>query len=112
MKYQIKSNLPISGSHWGLLFRDGVAVTEKRGLADKLKERGYEVVEIVDKTIFVAAPAKSEAVEAVESVEIAEPLTAESEPEPEPQKFTCSKCGKQYMSASALKRHFDKCEAE
>lgn len=109
MNYQIKSNLPISGSHWGLLFRDGVAVTEKRGLADKLKERGYEVVEIVDKTVFVAAPAQSEPVEAVE---IVEPLTEESEPEVEPQKFTCSKCGKQYMSASALKRHFDKCEAE
>lgn len=102
MNYQIKSNLPVSGSHWGLLFRDGVAVTEKRDLADKLKERGYEVLEIVNETVSLDAPAKSEAVDAVEAVTV----------EPEQEIFTCPKCSKQYKSASALKRHFDKCEAE
>ena len=103
MNYQIKSNLPVSGLHWGLLFRDGVAVTEKRGLAERLKERGYEVLEIVNDDIPVVIEAQSEAVDAA-----SEPVTEE----PEPEKFTCTKCGKQYMSASALKRHFDKCEAE
>lgn len=43
MSYQIKSNLPVSGSHWGLIFRDGIAVTEDKRLAEHLKERGYEV---------------------------------------------------------------------
>jgi len=102
MNYQIKSNLPVSGLHWGLLFRDGVAVTEKRGLADKLKGRGYEVSEIGHDAVSVETPAKSEAVDAVEAV------TAE----PEQEIFTCPKCAKEYKSASALKRHFDKCEAE
>ena len=100
MNYQIKSNLPISGSHWGLIFRDGIAVTEDKRLAERLKERGYEV--IVDAAISVEAQAEGEAVDAVEAV------TAE----PEQEIFTCPKCAKQYKSASALKRHFDKCEAE
>ena len=96
MNYQIKSNLPVSGSHWGLLFRDGVAVTEKRGLADKLKERGYEVSEILE------AGTVDNIVKIVDDAII----------EPEQEIFTCPKCSKQYKSASALKRHFDKCEAE
>ena len=96
MNYQIKSNLPVSGSHWGLLFRDGVAVTEKRGLADKLKERGYEVSEILE------AGTVDNIVKIVDDAII----------EPEQEIFTCPKCSKQYKSASALKRHFEKCEAE
>lgn len=96
MNYQIKSNLPVSGSHWGLLFRDGVAVTEKRDLADKLKERGYEVSEILE------AGTVDNIVETVDNAAV----------EPEQEIFTCPKCSKQYKSASALKRHFDKCEAE
>ena len=96
MNYQIKSNLPVSGLHWGLLFRDGVAVTEKRDLADKLKERGYEVSEILE------AGTVDNIVETVDNAAV----------EPEQEIFTCSKCSKQYKSASALKRHFDKCEAE
>ena len=96
MNYQIKSNLPVSGLHWGLLFRDGVAVTEKRDLADKLKERGYEVSEIPE------AGTVDNIVEIVDDAAV----------EPEQEIFTCPKCAKEYKSASALKRHFDKCEAE
>lgn len=96
MNYQIKSNLPVSGSHWGLLFRDGVAVTERRDLADKLKERGYEVSEILE------AGTADNIVETVDNAAV----------ELEQEIFTCPKCSKQYKSASALKRHFDKCEAE
>ena len=96
MNYQIKSNLPVSGLHWGLLFRDGVAVTEKRDLADKLKERGYEVSEIQE------AGTVDNIVETVNNAAV----------EPEQEIFTCPKCAKEYKSASALKRHFDKCEAE
>ena len=96
MNYQIKSNLPVSGSHWGLLFRDGVAVTEKRDLADKLKERGYEVSEIQE------AGTVDNIVKTVDNAAV----------EPEQEIFTCPKCAKEYKSASALKRHFDKCEAE
>lgn len=96
MIYQIKSNLPVSGSHWGLLFRDGVAVTEKRDLADKLKERGYEVSEILE------AETVDNIVKTVDNAVV----------EPEQEIFTCPKCAKEYKSASALKRHFDKCEAE
>ena len=104
MNYQIKSNLPVSGSHWGLIFRDGVAVTEDKRLAERLKERGYEVLETVNDDLPVAAAEKSEAADVAPA---SEPVTDE----PEPEKFTCTKCGKQYQSASALKRHFDKCEA-
>ena len=105
MSYQIKSNLPVSGSHWGLIFRDGVAVTEDQRLAGRLKERGYEVLELVTDAVPMEVAAQGEAVNAAPEPE---PVTVEVEPE----KFTCTKCGKQYMSASALKRHFDKCEAE
>ena len=96
MNYQIKSNLPVSGLHWGLLFRDGVAVTERRDLADKLKERGYEVSEIQE------AGTVDNIVKTVDNAAV----------EPEQEIFTCPKCAKEYKSASALKRHFEKCEAE
>ena len=92
MSYQIKSNLPISGSHWGLIFRDGVAVTEDKRLAERLKERGYEV--IVDAAIPVEAQTEGEAVDAAE-----------------PEKLVCPKCGKEYKSAPALQKHIEKCEA-
>lgn len=111
MSYQIKSNLPVSGSHWGLVFRDGVAVTENRSLAERLKERGYEVSEIVNDAVSVVAPAKSEAVTAEEVAEpIQEPV--DIEPEPEPATLACPKCGKEYKSEPALKKHIGKCEAE
>lgn len=92
MNYQIKSNLPVSGSHWGLIFRDGVAVTEDKRLAERLKERGYEV--IVDAAIPVEAQTEGEAVDAAE-----------------PEKLICPKCGKEYKSEPALKKHIEKCEA-
>ena len=92
MSYQIKSNLPISGSHWGLIFRDGVAVTEDKRLAERLKERGYEV--IVDAAIPMEAQTEGEAVDAAE-----------------PEKLICPKCGKEYKSAPALQKHIEKCEA-
>ena len=109
MNYQIKSNLPVSGLHWGLLFRDGVAVTEKRDLADKLKERGYEVLEIVNETASLDAPAKSEAVTAEE---VAEPMQepVDIEPEPEPATLTCPKCGKEYKNETSFNKHVAKCE--
>lgn len=109
MIYQIKSNLPVSGSHWGLLFRDGVAVTEKRSLAERLKERGYEVSEIVNDAVSVVAPAKSEAVTAEEVAEpIQEPVNIE--PEPEPATLTCPKCGKEYKNETSFNKHVAKCE--
>lgn len=98
MNYQIKSNLPISGSHWGLIFRDGVAVTEDKRLAERLKERGYEV--IVDAAIPVEAPAQDNAADA-ETVEA--PTYIET--------LSCPKCGKEYKSAHALQKHIEKCEA-
>ena len=109
MSYQIKSNLPVSGSHWGLLFRDGVAVTEKRSLAERLKERGYEVSEIVNDAVSVVAPAKSEAVIAEE---VAEPIQehVEIKTEPEPVTFTCPKCGKEYKNETSFNKHVAKCE--
>lgn len=94
MNYQIKSNLPVSGSHWGLIFRDGVAVTEDKRLAERLKERGYEVT--VDEAVPVEAPAQDTAADA-KSVEA--------------QTLSCPKCGKEYKSEPALKKHIEKCEA-
>lgn len=92
MNYQIKSNLPVSGSHWGLIFRDGVAVTEDKRLAERLKERGYEV--IVDAAIPVEAQTEGESIDSAE-----------------PEKLVCPKCGKEYKSAPALQKHIEKCEA-
>ena len=102
MNYQIKSNLPVSGSHWGLLFRDGVAVTEKRDLAERLKERGYEVSEAVDDVVSVAAAAEDKTVDAVEAVAV----------DVEQEKFICPKCGKEYKNETSFKKHVEKCEAE
>lgn len=96
MSYQIKSNLPVSGSHWGLIFRDGVAVTEDKRLAERLKERGYEV--IVDEAVPVEAPAQDTAADA-------ESVDAHIET------LSCPKCGKEYKSAPALQKHIEKCEA-
>lgn len=93
MNYQIKSNLPVSGSHWGLIFRDGVAVTEDKRLAERLKERGYEV--IVDAAVSVEAQTEGESIDAAEL-----------------EKLVCPKCSKEYKSAPALEKHIGKCEAE
>jgi hypothetical protein len=41
--YQIKSNLPIKGEHWGLEFTAGVARTNDGTLAGKLMRKGYAV---------------------------------------------------------------------
>ena len=101
MSYQIKSNLPVSGSHWGLIFRDGIAVTEDKRLAERLKERGYEV--IVDAAISVEAQTEDKTVDAaVEEV----PASTYIET------LSCPKCGKEYKSAPALEKHIGKCEAE
>lgn len=97
MNYQIKSNLPVSGSHWGLIFRDGVAVTEDKRLAERLKERGYEV--IVDADVSAEAPAQDTAADAETVEDHIETLS-------------CPKCGKEYKSAPALQKHIGKCEAE
>ena len=111
MNYQIKSNLPVSGSHWGLLFRDGVAVTEKRSLAERLKERGYEVSEIVNDAVSVVAPVEDKAVVAEE---VAEPMQepVDIEPEPEPATLTCPKCGKEYKNETSFNKHVAKCGVE
>jgi len=109
MSYQIKSNLPVSGSHWGLVFRDGVAVTENRSLAERLKERGYEVSEIVNDAVSVVAPAENQAVVAEEPATEVEPVEAEPV---EPEKFTCPKCGKEYKNETSFNKHISKCEAE
>ena len=97
MSYQIKSNLPVSGSHWGLIFRDGVAVTEDKRLAERLKERGYEV--LVNEAASMDAPAEDKTADA--SVEA--PACIET--------LSCPKCGKEYKSAPALQKHIEKCEA-
>ena len=94
MSYQIKSNLPVSGSHWGLIFRDGIAVTEDKRLAERLKERGYEV--LVDADVSVDAPAQDTAA-------VAKAVEAQT--------LSCPKCGKEYKSEPALKKHIEKCEA-
>ena len=41
--YLIKSDLPISGVHWGIEFKAGVAATEDAALANKLIRKGYTV---------------------------------------------------------------------
>ena len=46
--YRIKSNLPVSGIHWGLEFASGVAETDNRPLAEKLAQRGYTVQELAE----------------------------------------------------------------
>ena len=97
MSYQIKSNLPVSGSHWGLIFRDGIAVTEDKRLAERLKERGYEV--LVNEAVSMDAPAEDKTADA--SVEA--PTYIET--------LSCPKCGKEYKSAPALQKHIEKCEA-
>ena len=102
MSYQIKSNLPVSGSHWGLVFRDGVAVTENRSLAERLKERGYEVSEAVDDVVSVAAAAEDKTVDAVEAAAV----------DIEQEKLICPKCGKEYKNETSFNKHISKCEAE
>ncbi len=66
--YRIKSNLPISGMHWGIEFKAGVAVTEDVTLANKLIRKGYAVTcvsEPKDETVPAspAAPAELEKTE-------------------------------------------------
>lgn len=114
MNYQIKSNLPISGSHWGLVFRDGVAVTEDSRLAGRLKERGYEVSEIVGDSVFADVPTKF-----VEPIIIDTPtlltdvsVMPASKEVSEPEKFTCPKCGKEYKNETSFNKHVEKCEVE
>lgn len=43
--FKVQSNLPISGSHWGLEFKDGVAFSPDATLATKLAARGYIVTD-------------------------------------------------------------------
>lgn len=109
MNYQIKSNLPISGSHWGLIFRGGVAVTEDLRRAERLRERGYEVTELAE-PVPAVAPALQPEVIAEESTAIEpEPVPVAEQPA-EPEKFVCPKCGKEYKSETAFKKHVAKCE--
>ena len=112
MSYQIKSNLPVSGSHWGLVFRDGVAVTENRSLAERLKERGYEVSEMIGNAVIVDAPVKVQSVIVEVPTNVPEPKFVEcaNEPEPEPAMFTCPKCGKEYKNETSFNKHVAKCE--
>ena len=43
LSYIIKSNLQINGMHWGLEFKEGVAVTDNTEIANKLLRKGYAV---------------------------------------------------------------------
>jgi hypothetical protein len=49
--YAIKAKVEFSGIAWGLHFIKGVARTSNVHLAKKLKNKGYEVEEIVDASI-------------------------------------------------------------
>lgn len=43
MEYIIKAKVPVNGKHWELEFHRGVSQTEDKVLAQKYKQRGYEV---------------------------------------------------------------------
>lgn len=43
--YTIQSNIAVTGTHWGLEFKAGVANTENAALAKKLKAKGYVVTD-------------------------------------------------------------------
>ena len=43
--YTIKSNIAVTGTHWGLAFKAGVATTDNAALAKKLKAKGYVVTD-------------------------------------------------------------------
>ncbi len=107
MNYQIKSNLPISGSHWGLIFRGGVAVTEDRRRAERMREHGYEVTELAEPVPAVAPVLQPEVI--AEESPATEPEPVAEQPV-EPEKFVCPKCGKEYKSETAFKKHVAKCE--
>lgn len=43
--YTIQSNIAVTGTHWGLEFKAGVAHTESAALANKLRAKGYVVTD-------------------------------------------------------------------
>lgn len=43
--YTIQSNIAVTGTHWGLAFKAGVATTDNAALAKKLKAKGYVVTD-------------------------------------------------------------------
>ena len=43
--YTIQSNIAVTGTHWGLAFKAGVATTDNATLAQKLKAKGYVVTD-------------------------------------------------------------------
>ena len=43
--FTIQSNREITGTHWGLEFKVGVATTNDAALAEKLKGKGYTVTD-------------------------------------------------------------------
>lgn len=81
--YQIKSNFPVNGTHWGLEFENGTAWTDNKPLAAKLAERGYIVQELTEP----------------------EPPTLLY-----PETITCPKCGKECKSPAGLTKHLKNCE--
>lgn len=83
--YQIKSNLPIAGEHWGLEFTAGVAKTNDGTLAGKLMRKGYAVTCVAEPEeapvpAEPAEPAKAEVLEAPAEPET--PVEPEKLPEP------------------------------
>lgn len=83
--YQINSNLPVNGTHWGLIFVDGIATTDSQPLAERLARRGYTVQEIA-------------------------PEQPEQEQNDNPVAHVCPKCGKECKSPAGLTKHMEKCE--
>lgn len=44
MEYIIRARFPVNGKHWELVFQRGEAVTKDAALAERYRERGYEVI--------------------------------------------------------------------
>lgn len=54
--YTIQSNISITGQHWGLEFKAGVAQTESAALAAKLKAKGYVVTDNPEPVVIEKEP--------------------------------------------------------
>ncbi len=54
--YTIQSNISITGHHWGLEFKAGVAQTESAALAAKLRAKGYVVTDELEPAMIEKEP--------------------------------------------------------
>lgn len=91
--YQVKSNLPVNGIHWGLEFANGIAATDNKPLAEKLSQKGYSVQDLTPPELPAEPPKETE------------PPTLLY-----PETVTCPKCGKECKSPAGLTKHLKNCE--